>query len=751
MLPGAGSTDRFGKETMLVEAGAVNMRFFRRLVASLWLAAVFAAVLTTALTSASYRRVVIRLAIESNAIVLRQAVEAIDRILAETYATAYVSNTREISYHGQVDIFADVSRFTHLMREITRTSQALQFVTDYVVYYEDEGLLFGASDRYRLVLDRNQTPDSAFWGGMYRSGVRGFQYLYDEVRGEWYLTMMRTFPGGVVVASTPRGAIAEALTALAGRYAGNTYVLDPEGELIRYAGEDQQQFYERYLLAGFRSDETINVDDYYIQAQKTTSFGWTVVSAVDKRAIAEELLRFAWISLICVLGVTILAIPLVLRYGAHMYRPIRSIVRLVSSSGASVEVLDEFDYIYRAVEDAVRSKAEVLGSWSRDHSLLVETQLRHLLHDDPSDLRLLEGRLFGDRYSVALVKPLGGGWATREAKGTLSVIRMLLTERLSSRRFNAIALETDRYGTAVVTAYSGSDESSVREFLIHFLEAIAEVVAKELGLTVGLGVSSTVSSIQDLRDAVQQANTAIEFGVLRGNDSVGFYDEIPDEVEDSYHETALVDRFVDAVISTDRAASETETDRVLAWISKNAPSSSAAHDFMIELTAKLRSTLRRLGLQTYMEHLQYQSIGLHENEAELRSWICGIVDKTIQIVEGKVVTDANHHDRRREEIVSFLECNYQQDISLTDLANHCMVTPSYMSSEFKKIFGTNFLFYLNQYRIDRARTLLRDESLSVREIARAVGFGTDQRLIRAFKRYTGMTPGRFRTAGSADA
>ena len=67
-----------------------------------------------------------------------------------------------------------------------------------------------------------------------------------------------------------------------------------------------------------------------------------------------------------------------------------------------------------------------------------------------------------------------------------------------------------------------------------------------------------------------------------------------------------------------------------------------------------------------------------------------------------------------------------------------------MSKRFKEQTGEKMLNYINKYRINKAKELLRERDLSVTNTAKQVGFQNSVTLIRLFKKYEGVTPGKYK-------
>ena len=84
--------------------------------------------------------------------------------------------------------------------------------------------------------------------------------------------------------------------------------------------------------------------------------------------------------------------------------------------------------------------------------------------------------------------------------------------------------------------------------------------------------------------------------------------------------------------------------------------------------------------------------------------------------------------------------------SVGSMAAAAGLSRSAFAARFTRVVGQPPLAYLAEYRMQRAAMLLRDKSLSVKEVARRVGYDSDQVFTRAFKRHVGTTPGAYRHA-----
>lgn len=100
-------------------------------------------------------------------------------------------------------------------------------------------------------------------------------------------------------------------------------------------------------------------------------------------------------------------------------------------------------------------------------------------------------------------------------------------------------------------------------------------------------------------------------------------------------------------------------------------------------------------------------------------------------------------------MLEYVEQNYDKGISLAQMAEDLGLDESYLSKQFKEKVGVSFIQYVTKCRMDKAKELLSDPSMKLKDIAELLGMGNVQSFIRTFKKYEGMTPGQYRENGTA--
>ena len=92
----------------------------------------------------------------------------------------------------------------------------------------------------------------------------------------------------------------------------------------------------------------------------------------------------------------------------------------------------------------------------------------------------------------------------------------------------------------------------------------------------------------------------------------------------------------------------------------------------------------------------------------------------------------------------YIEKRMSEDLSLEDVAEAINVSPFYLSRLFKEVRGENYINYLTDLRMRKARELLKNPRSSIKEISSEVGFNDQNYFSRIFKNKFGMTPTEFR-------
>lgn len=117
--------------------------------------------------------------------------------------------------------------------------------------------------------------------------------------------------------------------------------------------------------------------------------------------------------------------------------------------------------------------------------------------------------------------------------------------------------------------------------------------------------------------------------------------------------------------------------------------------------------------------------------------------KVLRLLYSESNTPTCKNDKLFGEIMSYIDENYTQKISLSELARKAFYNPVYFSDLLKKHCGKSFSAYIKEKRIKKAAELLKQKNKSIEEIMAETGYGDKKLFYTHFKEFYNTTPGKF--------
>lgn len=93
-------------------------------------------------------------------------------------------------------------------------------------------------------------------------------------------------------------------------------------------------------------------------------------------------------------------------------------------------------------------------------------------------------------------------------------------------------------------------------------------------------------------------------------------------------------------------------------------------------------------------------------------------------------------------IISYMNENYMKDVSLDKISKNMYLSPVYISKIFKEETGESPINYLIKIRLNKAKELLEEGRLSIRNVAQSVGYSDAYYFSKLYKKYFGCPPSR---------
>jgi len=148
-----------------------------------------------------------------------------------------------------------------------------------------------------------------------------------------------------------------------------------------------------------------------------------------------------------------------------------------------------------------------------------------------------------------------------------------------------------------------------------------------------------------------------------------------------------------------------------------------------------------------LEEAYHQKIGFYNNIKCLAAIIIAMAARAVS--KGNESTydvplKAKEDDYRFTIIRKFIEDNIANNITTVDVANYMHLSHKQVCRIVRRKTGGSTKDLIDRIKLDRAKSLLKDTRLSIKEIASVLGFSSEYYFNQFFKRKEGYPPGVYR-------
>lgn len=257
-------------------------------------------------------------------------------------------------------------------------------------------------------------------------------------------------------------------------------------------------------------------------------------------------------------------------------------------------------------------------------------------------------------------------------------------------------------------------------------ESFQVIIKSCFDLEMTLGISTLGKGWEALHEKMKECEQALDYKIYFGDDALILYDDIKNlSLIKENHNILSITRDILSAIKIGNEALLEDLNSKLLLISKKAED---YKNIYFELICEI-SKKEHIDLENYKDveslHKVYQGIALEYMT----------INKNINMKNLSVVL---------KQSLEYIQNNYHESISLQDVADYTYVSIYYLSRMFKKEIGKNFVEYLNEFRINKAKYYLKDYELKTYEVAELVGITDPHYFSKLFKKYTGLTPTEYR-------
>ncbi|MGJ7045744.1 response regulator [Thermoanaerobacterium thermosulfurigenes] len=273
-------------------------------------------------------------------------------------------------------------------------------------------------------------------------------------------------------------------------------------------------------------------------------------------------------------------------------------------------------------------------------------------------------------------------------------------------------------------------------------------INKELDCTLNIGIGNIKENIGEVRTSYMEAIDALNYHIAVGNNNIIHYRDVQfkesKSESDTMHLLNELKFYLKSGLEDDAINTVKEIFSLIDVKSENALKLihvSALNIISVCFSVSLE--LKENFDDIYLSEINtYNKIVNIETLPEMIEFLSSIVINTIKAVNKEQISNINN---LIDNVKKFIEENLSDsNLSLSFVAKHFYLNPSYLSRTFKKETGINFIEYLTNKRMEKAISLIKEKNMKSFEIANAVGIQDPNYFSSCFKKYTGLNVSEYK-------
>lgn len=302
----------------------------------------------------------------------------------------------------------------------------------------------------------------------------------------------------------------------------------------------------------------------------------------------------------------------------------------------------------------------------------------------------------------------------------------------------------------VIAVVALADEEALRRQAIEWAEEMQFWHRQLLDMSVSVAVSTVCRGTERLHRQYAETLQLLEKTFYYGNESIltaGEYEPLREEADgggDKAQSRPEGDR-AERLLAAIRQAEEEKAALMLdEWFEQFVRDRIGPYEIKFEVCKWILHAAAFLPPESDREawDKHAQSVLAMDSLAEIKERVRQIAMLMMEPFRKGLTS---HHRQIIHQAEQFVQRNFRNpDTSLMALAEHVHLSANYVSRLIKRNVGKTFTEWLNEYRMEEAKKLLRIPHCKSYRVAEQVGIPDARYFSQLFRKYTGMTPTEYK-------
>ncbi|WHH59079.1 helix-turn-helix domain-containing protein [Petroclostridium sp. X23] len=554
---------------------------------------------------------------------------------------------------------------------------------------------------------------------------------------------------------------------------GVLYVVNRDGKILLHKEKSKLRTY-------FSDDPSMNAilkDDsgYVIQhvngkkmlVTYTTSGynGWKYIYSIPLEELQKDSKIISKMIKISAIIYILFALVFSFLISKGMYEPIERLINLILASSKDefftkgITAKDEYEFLNYAYNDVIDKNKSMEDAIKSIKPMVKEKLFTNLimgkrtsLEEILEKLKLLSIDFHSTNFIVVVMQIDNYSEFCKKFdeidRSIYKINLMAMAETVISSRNKGVCIEieSDKIA-AIINCTNEGISMQARDELLLMIEKIKNEVKKHFPFTITQGVGRVYKSIVDIKLSYNEAIIALKYKLYQGTNEVINIDDIEVQSEELYYHNSEKEKMIvnnlrigqykEVETLVEEMAGEILNNRSISYESVQQVFVRLVNG-IVELIINMGMTVDEIfGKQANL----YEQLAAQETIEDIKVWLMKICRTISDEINS---TNSDKSQKNAERILEYINENLSKDISLNEVADLIGFSRAYVSKIFKDYTGKNYTDYVNGNRIEKAKQLLKDSQLSIKEVGFRVGFNSIQTFMRTFKKYEGITPGQYR-------
>ncbi|MDQ6421470.1 helix-turn-helix domain-containing protein [Paenibacillus sp. LHD-117] len=722
--------------------------------------------------------------IENGVTQLQKSKELLERRMAEVEGF-----TRQLAINQDLSILmnenssgdqSNVYGIWKMMKDVLTFGQTNDFLKNFFVYLSNYDVVLTPGSAYfrpehyyesyhYLDMPLDEWKSSVL-ERTHRSEIMALRPYMDNKTETSVVTYMQSLPLDSFNGSSPAVAvvmidqkmITDPLSGLTDRYGGWIHIADAEGHTVGLRGAEESQVAS--LATGKNFDEEklsqFYEDDLVITIKSDTT-GWVYRAGIPREALMESANQIKFITWI-VTGIALfvgLIVGLLLSYrnSAPIIRMLGVMKEQFGPGQDDPALRNEFDFLHGNIAQMLTQHKRLESELHRQAPLVRDAFFKRLLAGEFQTRDEIiaaavqsNAGLTGDVGYVGILQVNGYPLLDNvEVLNELNAARLILKQALIDSGSSVRMTDTSSDKIVFLFAFHDLEVATDigKEEVTKTLERVSRLAFEEFRISVTVVLGGLFQTITEVSQSYEQAKGTLDVAVHHNRKEMTWFEDIRQESATYHYPLELELR----LIGTVRAGEFEEARRILqSIVSQNTETRELSYEMKQQLAVEMKGTfLKLLDQKVFMEaecfeELKNRIIGIQATDPleTIQEELAGVMEALCEVVRSR---KNDGHLRTIEQIKTYVHSSYADSaLTLYRVAEQVERPEKYISQLFKEVTGENLSDYLENVRMEQASILLKQDALTVDEIAARVGYNSSHSFRRAFKRVTGVSPSVFR-------